>query len=1199
MCARLLLRCTFCLVAVGYPGPAIVTAWSAPDGPAPRADAGRVGCIGRRERKRLTALLHSLSASPAPPKPSLRRRDRSLSQDAMVVDGVGAAGRLYCPVSGCPCSDTTRAKEWTSKQTLIAHVDSHLAGTLRGQVIGIHTVRAWTQRNGAAANKVLLKLDFANAFNRISRHHVLESATVQFSGLARWVTWCYQEPSALRFGTAVISLQRDFEFLGGAIGGDAFVDAHTKGRVEAVGPSLDALAALGDAQVGLRLLRSCAGYGRLVHSMRCNPPHCQNEALQLFDLKIQAAFSSITGLHLTAMQRAQVGRGLAFAGAGVRSSSLDAPAAFLASVGGCASACEEVDVDPACTQATAALNANLLHPLATADSWCPQCNGILDRLSLHAGTCVAGGEKTLRHTAVRDALCKWADRAGLQPEKERPGLLLPQRPGDVGTQNRRPADIFLPSLHGSPAALDLANGPPAGTGRGSSIGSSVQFVPLVAESTGAWERAASQLLLQIACSAAARTGDDSATLHSDLLQELSVIIRSHRASASEDDRLLLAHEMGRSIGPGSEDSMADGWSPIEYQLWNASNAGESTSLQVVMRSSDASGWSGNSYTLTSGGSQLSSDTLLSGMYDGSVSVAVNVGQELSLGSLGVRVSSTDPDLIKFPTALTFTIYTSIELISLLRVVRRHVAVPTWHMQRCSRCSPKRAEAQKYKAEAAGATDCVSLVSCRPDRKRGWRATEGQWPECEKSPGETLSAAVRDFLCSTLPSENSWYDFEGYERARLRYRFGTADRAHCAVPAWRYLREEPLRLYSLLQAKLEATKILINIGAGDASIDDPLGNILRNFAGGKTWSGVYFDAVPENCEKVRQAMDETNSEIRVHCGFSTPDSVVSAICRSLQGVPGMKETCQSAGVTRVAAVDARAARIDVDALSIDIDSFDCAVLREVLRVVSPKMVSVEVMPLPPPVSVLTEFHPQHLRSANANMSGYAAISGGTTRQGGFFPGCSLSAAIALLWPNSLGLYRLSARDALFVRKDVAELVLGEDWRPADEFQCWRHLCADLGLTANLMNLTSLGVYRRLMPFVHDMLKERFFQVQQSHPFTLAVAMPPPSQELPSVKLWKKSCLLIGSATLPSSVSGLTWVMTCGLIESELRIGKPLNIGKSAGSRVFASLGCAAFGGKRTEALSRLETKNTGETLQVEEHILQLQALKYFLSGSKPF
>ena len=40
----------------------------------------------------------------------------------------------------------------------------------------------------------------------------------------------------------------------------------------------------------------------------------------------------------------------------------------------------------------------------------------------------------------------------------------------------------------------------------------------------------------------------------------------------------------------------------------------------------------------------------------------------------------------------------------------------------------------------------------------------------------------------------------------------------------------------------------------------------------------------------------------------------------------------------------------------------------------------------------------------------------------FSGCSLSAAIALLWPHGLGLYRLSARDALFVRGDVAQETL---------------------------------------------------------------------------------------------------------------------------------------------------------------------------------
>ena len=345
---------------------------------------------------------------------------------------------------------------------------------------------------------------------------------------------------------------------------------------------------------------------------------------------------------MTAEQRRQASRSLGFAGLGLRSSSLDAPAAFLAPVGGCAICCEEVDpayvaaavvLDPACTSAAASLSTCLPHPLAPGaalsmkqktlmhmmdeaswqdqlanssttrqallrseaepgaraflaakpggatrmqsaifvtelrhrlgipdavqDCWCPQCHGIMDTLSLHAGTCVAGGEKTLRHTAVRDALCKWADRAGLQPEKERPGLLLPQRPEDVNAQNRRPADIFLPSLHGSPAALDIAITAPQRQdvlvqAAGSALAAAsayaatkashlntahlcsqqgVRFVPVVAESTGAWEREAGQLILQIACNAAARLGDSASVLHSELLQELSVLIRSHRARA--------------------------------------------------------------------------------------------------------------------------------------------------------------------------------------------------------------------------------------------------------------------------------------------------------------------------------------------------------------------------------------------------------------------------------------------------------------------------------------------------------------------------------------------------------------------------------------------------------------------------------------------------------------------------------------------
>ena len=44
----------------------------------------------------------------------------------------------------------------------------------------------------------------------------------------------------------------------------------------------------------------------------------------------------------------------------------------------------------------------------------------------------------------------------------------------------------------------------------------VHFMPVVAESTGAWEPEASKLLLQLSRGTAARTVDDAATLHSDL-----------------------------------------------------------------------------------------------------------------------------------------------------------------------------------------------------------------------------------------------------------------------------------------------------------------------------------------------------------------------------------------------------------------------------------------------------------------------------------------------------------------------------------------------------------------------------------------------------------------------------------------------------------------------------------------------------------
>lgn len=90
-----------------------------------------------------------------------------------------------------------------------------------------------------------------------------------------------------------------------------------------------------------------------------------------------------------------------------------------------------------------------------ADKWCPKCDGVMDKFSHHAAVCVAGGERTQRHNAIRDRLVRWLDLAGLKPEKEKTGLLLPHRPGDV-VSRRRPADIFVPSFASSPTAFDIA-----------------------------------------------------------------------------------------------------------------------------------------------------------------------------------------------------------------------------------------------------------------------------------------------------------------------------------------------------------------------------------------------------------------------------------------------------------------------------------------------------------------------------------------------------------------------------------------------------------------------------------------------------------------------------------------------------------------------------------------------------------------------
>ena len=352
-------------------------------------------------------------------------------------------------------------------------------GVPAGAETAVHTARAWLSRQQAAGNrKVLLKLDFRNAFNCLSRQAMLATIASHFPTLARFAVWCYAQPTHLQFGGAstimsaggvqqgdplgplfvaatrqplarmlreasvgldlsffylddgvlagdVIAVasalhlrsaelglelnllkcelvsvgdfpeaallpyfprqlvstpdgasrvQRSFELLGAPVGDDSYMAGHAAARVQAARPLLQALGELEDPQVGLRLLRSCAGHCKLTHSLRCAPLFGENASLSEFDVLVRDCFSGLTGLHLADVQWEQAARDLAHAGLGLRSVARDAPAAYLASVGGCAQACRELDPgyaasglasDPTVLLAASSFSALLAQPLAS------------------------------------------------------------------------------------------------------------------------------------------------------------------------------------------------------------------------------------------------------------------------------------------------------------------------------------------------------------------------------------------------------------------------------------------------------------------------------------------------------------------------------------------------------------------------------------------------------------------------------------------------------------------------------------------------------------------------------------------------------------------------------------------------------------------------------------------------------------------
>ena len=91
----------------------------------------------------------------------------------------------------------------------------------------------------------------------------------------------------------------NFELLGGPIGSDVFCNRHTQERVDKAVKILKALGELPDRQVALLLLRHCAGFGKLVYSLRVVPHSFHCAALRSFDNAVRECFESFTCLSLS------------------------------------------------------------------------------------------------------------------------------------------------------------------------------------------------------------------------------------------------------------------------------------------------------------------------------------------------------------------------------------------------------------------------------------------------------------------------------------------------------------------------------------------------------------------------------------------------------------------------------------------------------------------------------------------------------------------------------------------------------------------------------------------------------------------------------------------------------------------------------------------------------------------------------------
>ena len=205
------------------------------------------------------------------------------------------------------------------------------------------------------------------------------------------------------------------------------------------------------------------------------------------------------------------------------------------------------------------LQTRLLMPIFGADGYCTACDAVMDTKGHHARMCACLGDRVARHNSARNAVYRSAAAAGCCPDLERSGLLPPRPDDPAGNANlRRPADVYIPTWEGgSPAAFDLAITSPqrievvataARTAGAAAVQyeetkrtflntaeicatQGIQFLPLVAETSGGWGPTGLKTISKLAKRTALVSEQSASVVFSQLLESLCVAIRRANARA--------------------------------------------------------------------------------------------------------------------------------------------------------------------------------------------------------------------------------------------------------------------------------------------------------------------------------------------------------------------------------------------------------------------------------------------------------------------------------------------------------------------------------------------------------------------------------------------------------------------------------------------------------------------------------------------